>query len=65
MVESDIMVDKQGPPILRVLFDRKECDRVLKDRGIEVVSPVQRGVIKTDGDDGRDGGSHVQKVFGL
>ena len=63
MIEPDIMVDKRGPLILRVLFDREECDQVLKDRGIEVVGPIQREMIKTNGDDSGDGGSHVQEVF--
>ena len=64
MVEPDIMVDKRGLFILRVLFDCEECDQVLEDCGIEVMGPVQREAIKMDGDDGGNGGSHVQEAFG-
>jgi len=64
MIEPDIMVDKRGPLVFLVLFDCKECDRVLEDRGIEVVGPIQRETIKTDRDESGDGGSHVQEVFG-
>ena len=64
MIEPDIMVDKRGPLILWVLFDREECDQVLEDRGIKVMGPIQRETIKTDGDVGGNGGSHVQEAFG-
>ena len=64
MIEPDIMVDKRGRPIFRVLFDGEERDRVLEDRGIEVVGPIQREAIETDGDECGDGGSHVQEAFG-
>jgi len=64
MIEPDIMVDKRGPLVFRVLFDREECDRVLEDRGIEIVGPAQREAVKMDGDDGGNGGSHVQEAFG-
>jgi len=57
------MVDKQGRPVFRVLFDREECDWVFEDRGIEIVGPVQRETIKTDRDDDGDGGSHVQEAL--
>jgi len=60
MIEPDIVVDERGPFELLVSFDRKECDRVLEDRGIEVMGAVQRKVVGTNGDDGGDG-SHVQE----
>jgi len=58
------MVDKRGPFELWVLLDCIERDRVFEDRSIEVVDPVQRETIKTNGDDSGDGGSHVQEAFG-
>jgi len=64
MIEPDIMVDKRGPLVFRVLFDREECDWVFEDCGIKVVDPIQRKTIKTDGDGSGDGGSHVQEAFG-
>jgi len=64
MIELDIMVDKRGRPEFRVLFDSEERDRVLEDHGIEVVGPIQREAIETDGDESRNGGSHVQESFG-
>jgi len=64
MIEPDIMVDKRGRSKFRVLFDSEERDRVLEDRGVEVVGPIQREVIKSDGDVSGNGGSHVQEAFG-
>jgi len=57
------MVDKRGPLELRVLFDCIECDRILEDRGIKIVSPGKRKTIQADGNDGGDE-SHVQEQFG-
>jgi len=62
MIEPDIMVDKRGPLVFLVLFDREECDRVLEDRGIEIMDSVQRETM--DRDDSGNGGSHVQEAFG-
>ena len=64
MIELDIMVDEWGRPEFRVLFDSEECDRVLEDRSVEVVGPIQREVIETDGDVCRNDRSHVQEAFG-
>jgi len=64
MIEPDIMVDKWGPLVFRILFDREECDRVLEDHSIEIVGSVQRETIKVDRDEGGDGGSHVQETLG-
>ena len=58
------MVDKRGPLVFRVLFDREERNWVLEDCGIEAVDPVQREMVKTDGDVCGNGGSHVQEAFG-
>jgi len=63
MIEPDIMVDKRGPLELWVLFDHVECNRVLKDRGIEVMGAGKGKAIQADGNDGGDG-SHVQERFG-
>ena len=59
MIEPDIVVDKRGPLELLVLFNRKECNWIFEDRGIEVVGPIEGKVIQTDGN-----GSHVQEGFG-
>jgi len=64
MVEPDVMVDKRGPLVFRVLFNREECDQVFEDRGIEVMDPTQREAIKMDGDGCGNGGSHVQEALG-
>jgi len=64
MIELDIMVDKRGRPEFWVLFDSEERDRVLEDRGIEVVGSVQRKTVETDGDVCGNDGSHVQKALG-
>jgi len=58
------MVDKRGRPIFWVLFDSEKRDRVLEDRGVEVVGPIQREAIKTDGDVCGNDGSHVQEALG-
>jgi len=54
------MVDKRGPLELWVLLDCVERDRVLEDRGIEVVGTVKGKTVQLDRNDGGDG-SHVQE----
>jgi len=63
MIEMDIVVDKGGPFELLVLLDRKECDRVFKDRSIKIMGAIKRKAVKADRNDGGDG-SHVQEGFG-
>jgi len=58
MVELDIIVDKWGCLDFQVIFDRKEHDWTLEDRGIEVMSAGEVKVIQTDRDDSGNG-SHV------
>jgi len=64
MIEPDIMVDKQDRLIFQVLFDGEERDRVVEDRGIEVVSSVQGETVETNRDECGNDGSHVQETFG-
>jgi len=63
MIEPDIVVDKRGPLVFWVLFNRIEHNWVLKDRGIEVVGPVQREAIKTNWDDDGNDEGLVQEGF--
>jgi len=58
------MVDKRDRPIFRVLFDCEEHNWVLEDCGIEVVGPIQRETVETNGDVCGNDGSHVQEMFG-
>jgi len=64
MVEPDIMVDKRGRPIFLIPLNSEERDRVFEDRGEEVVGPIQREAVETNGDECGNGGSHVQETFG-